>query len=128
MVFFKRKSSTKPSNMVNVGHVYVVTATIVLARKEGDACWVTREVPWYFLAKFENDGYYEFFSGKKLVKKEDIQTMGTVYVGMPYIEKVEPFTDYIKEDVVDKELDIQLLFDFITNMNVQNAFGEGKNA
>lgn len=40
----------------------------------------------------------------------------------PYIEKIEPLTEYLR-DKSEKKMNIQLLFDFITNMNVLNSLG-----
>lgn len=40
----------------------------------------------------------------------------------PYIEKIEPLTEYLR-DKSKKKINIQLLFDFITNMNVLNSLG-----
>ena len=42
--------------------------------------------------------------------------------GTPYIEKIEPLSEYLR-DKAEKKMNIQMLFDFITNMNVLSSLG-----
>lgn len=115
MAFFKkRKDSKPPSTLVNVEDVYVVTTTITSSYNDGTGCG-PRCVKWYFLAKLENNEYFELFAGKKLEKD-----LVCVKFDTPYIEKVEPLTEYLCVNH-KKHINIQLLFDFITNMNVKNS-------
>lgn len=124
MAFFKRKTSTNPNTLVNVEDVYVATTTITSSYNDGTG-WGPRCVNWYFLVKLENNEYYEFFAGKKMEKKKDTYKDDMVIIAnfdIPYIEKIEPLIDYMK-DKSKKKMNIQLLFDFITNMNVLNSLG-----
>ena len=123
MTFFKRKTSTNPSTLVNVEDVYVATTTITSSHNDGTGGG-PRCVTWYFLVKLENNEYHELFAGKKLEKEEDTHKNDMVVASFdtPYIKKVEPLTEYLR-DKSEKKMNIQLLFDFITNMNVLNSFG-----
>ena len=57
-------------------------------------------------------------------KKKDTHKDNMVVANFdtPYIEKIEPLTEYLR-DKSEKQINIQLLFDFITNMNVLNSLG-----
>ena len=123
MAFFKRKESTNSSTLANVEDVYVAKTTITSSHNDGTGCG-PQCVTWYFLVKLENNEYHELFAGKKLEKEKDIHKddMVIAYFDTPYIEKIEPLTYYLR-DKSQKKIDIQLLFDFITNMNVLNSLG-----
>lgn len=123
MAFFKRKASTNPSMLVNVEDVYVATTTITSSHNDGTGCG-PRCVTWYFLVKHENNEYHELFAGKKIEKEEDTHKDDMVVANFdtPYIEKIRPLTEFLR-DKSKKEMNIQLLFDFITNMNVLNFLG-----
>lgn len=120
MVFFKRNGTNK---MVNVDEIFVATTEIIASYRTGDGC-SPMCVTWYFLAKFENNEYYELFSGKKLEKEEDTHEKDSVFAEFdtPYIKKTEPLKEYLRDEN-KKKMDIQLLFDFITTMNVMNSLG-----
>jgi hypothetical protein len=126
MTFFKRKVSNESSTVVNVDEVYVVTTIITSSYDDGSGCG-PRCVTWYFLAKLENEEYYELFSGKKLEKKEDLHKDGMVSINFdtPYIENVKPLKEYLRNEST-KKMDIKLLFDFITDMNVLGSLGAFK--
>ena len=123
MAFFKRKESTNPSTLVNVEDVYVAKTTITSSHNDGSG-WGPRCVTWYFLVKLENNEYHELFAGKKIEKEEDTHKDDMVVANFdtPYIEKLKPLTEYLR-DKSEKKMNIQLLFDFITNMNVLNSLG-----
>ena len=123
MAFFKRKASTNPSTLVNVEDVYVATTNITSSYNDGTGCGPIC-VTWYFLVKLENNEYHELFAGKKLEKGEDNHKDGVISANFdtPYIEKIEPLTEYLR-DKSEKKMNIQLLFDFITHMNVLNSIG-----
>ena len=123
MAFFKRKESTNPSTLVNVEDVYVAKTTITSSHNDGTGCGPIC-VTWYFLVKLENNEYHELFAGKKIEKEEDTHKDDMVVANFdtPYIEKIEPLTEYLR-DKSEKKMNIQLLFDFITNMNVLNSLG-----
>lgn len=116
MAFWKRKKAEKRT--LNVDDVYVATATIVSSCGDGSHCG-PRVVTWYFATNSLNE---EIFSGKKLEKDEDV-TLNSF--DTPYITKSEPLKTYLK-DKNKKEIDIEELFDFITNMNVGNSLRTSK--
>ena len=126
MAFFKRNASTNSSTLVNVKDVYVATTTITSSYNDGSGMG-PRCVTWYFLIKLENNEYHELFSGKKIERNEDThnEDVSVAHFDTPYIEKTEPLTKFLR-DKSKKEMEIQLLFDFITNMNVMNFMGEFK--
>ena len=123
MAFFKRKASTNSSMLVNVEDVYVATATITSSHNDGSG-WGPRCVTWYFLVKLENNEYHELFFFFFIEKEEDTHNDDMVVASFdtPYIEKIKPLTEYLR-DKSEKKMNIQLLFDFITNMNVLNSLG-----
>ena len=123
MAFFKRKVSTNPSTLVDVEDLYVATTTITSSHNDGTGCSPIC-VTWYFLVKLENNEYHELFAGKKIEKEEDTHKDNMVVANFdtPYIEKIEPLTKYLR-DKSEKKMNIQLLFNFITNMNVLNSLG-----
>ena len=135
MAFFKRKASTNPSTLVNVEdvvvakttvnveEVYVAKTTITSSYNDG-AGWGPQCATWYFLVKLENNEYHELFAGKKIEKVEDTHKDDMVVANFntPYIEIIVPLTEY-QRDKSEKEMNIQDLFDFITNMNVLNSLG-----
>ena len=122
MAFFSRKRKGTINANVKVADVYVVTSMIISSYNDGTVggpmC-----VTMYFLAKCEGGEYYELFSGKKLEKEKQpengilSQTLDT-----PYVKKAEPLTQYLRNPN-KLTIDIQSLFDFITDMNVLGKLG-----
>ena len=114
MTFLKKRRN---NTFVNIEGIYVSSYKDIT--RGGLRC-----VEWYFLATCEDGEYYELFSGKKLEKEADTHD-GVVIIqefDTPYVEKAEPLREYFKDDTKDK-IDIQSLFDFITNMNVLGYVG-----
>lgn len=117
MTFFRRKLKNAVNANVKVNEVYVVTSKIISSYNDetgyGPMC-----VNMYFLAKCKDGEYYELFSGRKLENKKQpedgflLQTFDT-----PYVKESEPLSNYWKNSN-QVTIDIQSLFDFITNMNV----------
>ena len=103
--------------------VYVVNSMIISSHdsrtRGGPVC-----VPMYFLAKREDGEYYELFSGRKLEKEKKpegdflLQTFDT-----PYVIKAEHLSKYLRNPK-RVTIDIQSLFDFITNKNVLNMLSD----
>ena len=120
---FRQENSDSTHKAVKIEEVCVITSTIITSHNDGTGCG-PRCVTWYFLAKVENGECHELFSGKKLEKEEDTQSkrMNIAKFDTPYIRKVEPVKEYLCNKGM-KKMDIQTLFDFITNMNVLGAIG-----
>lgn len=122
MAFFRRKRKGTINANVKVADVQVVTSMIISSHNDGTGggpmC-----VTMYFLAKCEDGEYYELFSGKKLEKEKQpedgflFQTFDT-----PYVKKAEPLTKYLRNPN-KVTIDIQSLFNFITQMNVLGKLG-----
>ena len=75
----------------------------------------------YFLAKCDGNEYFELFSGTKLEKVPQPENgIVSQSFNTPYIKKVEPFRQYLKYKN-ERFIDIQTLFEFITNMTVVNT-------
>lgn len=110
------------AKIYKVEEIYVVTTKIISnyndKSREGP-----KSVTMYFLAKYENEEYYELFSDKKFEKeKEQDENISSYDFNTPYITKVENLSKYLK-DKNKVTIDGNLLFDFITNMNVLNKLG-----
>lgn len=123
MAFFKRKVTTNFDENVNVEDVYVAKATITSSYNDLTGCG-PKCVTWYFLIKIVNNDYHEIFSNRKLEKKEDTHKDDVVFAKFdtPYVEKIKPLREYLIHKS-EKKMSIQLLFDFIINMNVLNSLG-----
>ena len=116
-------SSTNSNTLINVEDVYIATATIISSHDD-DTGNGPKYVTWYFLVNIEDNVYCEFFSGKKLEKEENthIHNVTCKKFDIPYIVKIEPVTEYLSTPY-PKQIDIQSLFDIITNLNVLNFLG-----
>ena len=122
MSFFNKRRKDTINQKVKVADVFVITSMIISSYNDGTGLG-PRCVTMYFLAKSENDEWYELFSGRKLEKEKEpedgilSQTFDT-----PYVEKAEPLAKYLKNPNKIM-IDTQSLFDFITNMNVRGVLG-----
>ena len=112
MTFFKKQRKAN--------QLYVVKTEIISNYNDGTGFgpqYVTR----YFLAKKENNEYYELFSGELLKLEIDGHYKGAVCLNfdVPYIVEVKPISEYSgSKKFTDSEL-----FYFITRMNTLNALG-----
>ena len=122
MAFFRRKRKGTIETNVKVSDIYVVTSMIISSHNDGTGAG-PRCVTMYFLAKCENGNYYELFSRKKLeMKNQPEYGIWSRTFDTPYVENTEPLTKYLinqKKEMID----IQSLFDFITQMNVLDKLG-----
>ena len=122
MALNKRKRKGTVDANGKVADVYVITSMIISSYNDGTGC-EPMFVTMYFLARREDGEYYELFSGKKIEKDNRpkdgflVQNFDT-----PYVKKAEPLKVYLKHPN-KSTIDIQCLFDFITNMNVLNTLG-----
>lgn len=122
MAFFNGRKKTNNTTL-KVKDVKVATTIITSSYNDrsgaGPKC-----VKWYFLVYEEKGKYYEIFSHKQIEKESDTHHdgVGSQYFDTPYIEKLEPLTEYL-EDKNKKVIELQLLFDFILNMNLYERLG-----
>ena len=103
---------------VKVEDVKIATTNITSSYDDGSGLG-PRCVKWYFLVHEIDGKYYEIFSNKRI--KEEVDTNDGVRYqtfNTPYIEKVEPLREYLKNPN-KMVIDVQLLFDFVLIMNVQ---------
>lgn len=116
-IFSKRKSTG--TGTLKVEEVKVATTIINYGSEAG-----SRFVKWYFLVREVNGKYYEIFSDKQIDKEEDTHHNGFTIQSFetPYIQKLEPLTRYLRNPK-KKVIELQLLFDFILDMNVQEQLG-----
>jgi len=122
MAFFKRKRKGTINTNVKVADIYVTTAMIISSHYDESGCGPMC-VTMYFFAKCEDGEYYELFSCKKLdMEKEPENGILCQSFDTPYVKKAEPFSRYMKNPN-KATIDIQSLFDFITEMNVLNMLG-----
>lgn len=104
-----------------------VATTIIFSSCDDGSGAGPRCVKWYFLVRELNGKYYEIFSNKQLEKEADTHHDGCTSkkFDTPYIEKLEPLTEYLKNPK-KKVIDLQLLFEFILEMNVQEQVSTSK--
>lgn len=122
MAFFKKKRKGIINANVKVADVHVVTSMIISSHNDGTGAG-PKCVTMYFLAKCEDGEYYELFCGKKLEKeKEPEEGFLSQTFDIPYVKKAEPLTKYLRNPNKVK-IDIQSLFNFITDMNVLSKLG-----
>lgn len=120
MAFFSKKKGRRAEKIrneeVKVEDVKIATTNITSSYDDGSGLGL-RCVKWYFLVHEIDGKYYEIFSNKRI--KEEVDTQVTYQTfDTPYIEKVEPLREYLKNPN-KKVIDVQLLFDFVLDMNVQ---------
>lgn len=115
MSIFKKTEETTRNVKFNCSEVYVLTTTITSSYEDS-----TKSITLYFLSTKRGDEYYELFSDTKLEKKYDTDlSKCNKEFYKPYIEKVEPLRVYML-DKNKKKIKSEVLFEFITAMNVTN--------
>lgn len=116
-IFNKWKSTG--TGTLNVEEIKVATTIIISSYNDGSGAG-PRCVKWYFLVREINGKYHEIFSDKQIEKEEDTQHNGFTSQSFdtPHIQKLEPLTQYLRNPK-KKVIELQLLFDFILDMNVQ---------
>lgn len=114
--FFKRKE--EKTEKIRVEEVKVAT-TMIISSYNDESGLGPRCVTWYFLVREVNGKYYEIFSDKQIERESDTHHDGfcSQKFNTPYIEKLDPLSDYLREKN-KKDIELQLLFDFILEMNV----------
>jgi len=121
MCFWKKKqrSEMKKEVVLKVDEIFLATTYIISSYNDGTGCG-PKEVKWYLLVTEQNGEYYEIFSDKKIQKELDTHKDGIVCANFdtPYIIQTAPLREYL-QDENQKDIKLQLLFDFITLMNVQ---------
>lgn len=123
MAFFSKKKGRRAEKIrneeVKVEDVKIATTNITSSYDDGSGLG-PRCVKWYFLVHEIDGKYYEIFSNKRIKEEVDTRNDGVTYqtFDTPYIEKVEPLREYLKNPY-KKVIDVQLLFDFVLDMNVQ---------
>ena len=123
MAFFSKKKGRRAEKIrneeVKVEDVKIATTNITSSYDDGSGLG-PRCVKWYFLVHEIDGKYYEIFSNKRIKEEVDTHNDGVTYqtFDTPYIEKVEPLREYLKNPN-KKVIDVQLLFDFVLDMNVQ---------
>ena len=103
---------------IRCDEVYVLTTEIISSHDDGSG-WGPQCVTLYYLGTKKGGIYYELFSGKKLTEEKDTHLKDCVSkeFNVPYITKVEMLTKYLRDQTM-KTIKLELLFDFITDMNV----------
>ena len=118
MAFFNKRKGTS-TGIVKVEDVKVATITIISSYDDGSGV-IPRCVKCYFLVREENGKYHEIFSDKQFEKESDTHHDGDASQNfdIPYIQKLEPLAEYLRNPN-EKVIELQLLFNFILDMNVQ---------
>lgn len=115
MAFFNKR---RKNSLLKVKDLKVATAIITSSYNDGSGRG-PRCVEWYFLVQEVNGKYYEIFAGEQIEMESNTHHNGACCqkFDTPYIEKLEPLEDYLNNPK-QKNIKLQLLFDFILNMNV----------
>lgn len=118
MAFFTRRKEK-----IKVEEIKVATISIISSHDNGSGAGPLC-VKGYFLVHEVKGKYYEIFSNKQIEKASDTHNDRFMYLNFdtPYIEKLEPLTDYLRNPK-KKVIDLVLLFDFILEMNVFERLG-----
>lgn len=111
-MFARKQGKKRTSQLYNVEDVYVLKTYIVSNINDGTGLG-PRCITCYFLAKKEEEKYFELFSNLE-IKKE------LSYFNEPVIEEVKPLTDYINDKYKRRTMESKLLFDFLLNLNMEN--------
>lgn len=111
-MFARKQGKKRTSQLYNVEDVYVLKTYIVSNINDGTGLG-PRCITCYFLAKKEEDKYFELFSNVEIKKEGE-------YFNTPVIEEVKPLTDYISDEYKEKTMESKLLFDFLLNLNMEN--------
>ena len=111
-MFARKQGKKRTSQLYTVEDVYVLKTYIVSNINDGTGLG-PRCITCYFLAKKEEEKYFELFSNLE-IKKE------LSYFNEPVIEEVKPLTDYINDKYKRRTMESKLLFDFLLNLNMEN--------
>lgn len=104
-------------------NLYLLTTEIISNYNDGSGLG-PRYITEKYLATKKCGNFYELFSRVKIEKEEDTHDKGCCCKNFnePYIVKVEPLTDYVRDP--NKKLSLDLLFAFITEVNTENRLAE----
>lgn len=126
MAFFnKRKEAGK--GKLKVEEIKVATTIIFSNYNDGTgAC--PRYVKWYLLVREINGKYHEIFSDKQIEMETSTYHDGftSLDFNTPYIRKLEPLAEYLINPN-EKVISLQVLFDFMLDMNVSERLGAFNN-
>lgn len=111
-MFARKQGKKRTSQLYNVEDVYVLKTYIVSNINDGTGLG-PRCITCYFLAKKEEDKYFELFSNVEIKKEGE-------YFNTPVIEEVKPLTDYISDTCKKRCMDSKLLFNFLLQLNMEN--------
>lgn len=112
----QKKHQNQKEIKYNPKDIFLLTTEIISSYNDGSGLG-PRIITEYYLATKKDEDFYELFSKVKIEKEEDTHSQGFCCRNFdtPYIVKVEPLTDYVKDP--DKKLTADLLFGFITEAN-----------
>lgn len=117
-MFFKKKKSTENKNMISLENVYLVQ-TLIVSNLDDESGFGPRTMDMYFLARCIDGKYNELFSERELYKNEDTNMR---YFNKPYITKEASLKSFLV-DPDAKSMERSILFDYITEINVNSHFG-----
>lgn len=113
MLFAKKnKTESGVPKKYHIEEVYVLKTYIVSDINDGTGAG-PRCITCYFLAKEEEEKYFELFSNVEIKKESS-------YFNEPVIEEVKPLTDYISNEYKERTTKSKLLFDFLLHLNMEN--------
>lgn len=113
MGFWNKTPRGRKTSSFKTDEVYIATTTIVSSHDDGSGVGPICVEVYLLVYEVENQ-YYDIFADKKI---EKVVVDNYSNFNTPYISKVEPLKKYLKKPN-KKSIELQLLFDFILNMNV----------
>lgn len=111
-MFARKQGKKRTSQLYNVEDVYVLK-TYIVSNINDETGLGPRCITCYFLAKKEEEKYFELFSNVEIKKESS-------YFNEPVIEEVKPLTYYINDKYKRRTMESKLLFDFLLNLNMEN--------
>ncbi len=97
---------------------FLVTTEIISGYNNGSGARPLKSITQYYLATKKGEEFYELFFKVKLQKKNSSK-VGSRFLqfDIPFITRVEPMTDYVKNE--KEKITLEDLFYFITDMNIK---------
>ena len=130
MSFFRRLFFNSFCKYVKIENVYVAEADTISSYNDGTGTGPKISTSFFLVTRKKDkvlpafDKFYELFSGKQL-KSEAENNAARIFVktfDTPYVVKVTPLKDFLVHPE-KKKMNVELLFDFITKMNIDNSLG-----
>lgn len=109
-MFARKQGKKRTSQLYNVEDIYVLKTYIISDTYDGKG---PRSVVNFFLARKENEKYYEIFSNVEF-------DPNAKRLNIPIIDEIKPLREYTG-DKFKQKMSNELLFYFILGLNTENS-------